>query len=399
MVELLYEQELQSSFSRSVLDSSLSPSSSNSRFYSSKSSLATIDVLDESYLESLPSYHLDGSFGIDMIRVSLIVDPNSVVHASFLSNVYGTEGNKTNGRVRLPGQPNIYLFWPDTGKQIMSIRFNPSNFSRLDGYEICPPPLLSTYVEKVIRAVLAMGDPQARPIFMENEPWGVIGPWPSNWTESIGISELHLARDLTIADARFDLEQMRCMKPQRMGAVKLILGPTDLVETVTHTSGKGTSRHQIYDKHKERKKALASKKQGKAVSKPIPKGTFRYEVQMPRLALRKKHINTLDLLTPDRIQKMALNYWSDSNYHRPLIWEGQVATDLAPSLTDTEIAQVLQFIRNQSLGVNMSYTPKEVKQIEKAIKKFGISSKSPLSQQGKPYGHLDFEVGGLVPLP
>ena len=238
MVELLYEQELQSSFSHSVLDSSLSPSSSNSRFYSSKSSLATIDVLDESYLESLPSYHLDGSFGIDMIRVSLIVDPNSVVHASFLSNVYGTEGNKTNGRVRLPGQPNIYLFWPDTGKQIMSIRFNPSNFSRLDGYEICPPPLLPTYVEKVIRAVLAMGDPQARPIFMENEPWGVIGPWPSNWTESIGISELHLARDLTIADARFDLEQMRCMKPQRMGAVKLILGPTGLVETVTHTSAK-----------------------------------------------------------------------------------------------------------------------------------------------------------------
>ena len=201
MVKLDYEQDRQDRSSHSVLDSKKSGLTSNSRFYSPISSISTLTTLnttDPQYLESLPSYLVDGSFGIDMVRISLMVDPNSVVHASFLSNVYGSDGNKTNGRVKLPGQPNVYMFWPDTGKQIMSLNFNPSNFSRKDGFEICPPVLLGHYIEVVIRDVLALGDPQARPLFMENEPWGVIGPWPRNWTESVGISNLHLARDMSI---------------------------------------------------------------------------------------------------------------------------------------------------------------------------------------------------------
>jgi hypothetical protein len=51
------------------------------------------------------------------------------------------------------------------------------------------------------------------------------------------------------------------------------------------------------------------------------------------------------------------------------------------------------------LGVQMNYTPKEVKRIERLIKKAGVSTKKKLTSQGLPYGHLDFEVGGLIQLP
>ena len=98
MVELDYEQDRQDRSSLSVLDSKKSGLTSNSRFYSPISSISTLTTLnttDPQYLESLPSYLVDGSFGIDMVRISLMVDPNSVVHASFLSNVYGSDGNKT----------------------------------------------------------------------------------------------------------------------------------------------------------------------------------------------------------------------------------------------------------------------------------------------------------------
>lgn len=397
----MHEQE-QDLDSISDLDGENPGLTSNSRFYypiSSKSLLSTLDVGDLNYLAQLPSYLLDGSFGVDKVRLSLTIDPNSVVHVDFLDNVYGSSGNKTNGTVKLPGQPGIYLSWPDTGKQIMSITFNPSNFSRKDGWEICPPPMLAKYSEEVIRAVLALGDPQARPSFMAGEPWGVIGPWPKDWTTHVGISLLHLARDFRITDKRFDLEQMKGFKPVRMGAVKLVLGADGKVETVTHTCGKDTARHQVYDKHRERKKALANKKQVKVATDAIPEGTFRYEVQIPRVALRKSHIDKLDVLIPDRINKIALSYWANSNYQSPLIWEGQIATEMGTVLSDTEIAESLQLIRNQALGVSMNYSPKDLRRIEKLIKKAGVSKKTRLTSQGMPYGYLDFATGGITPLP
>jgi hypothetical protein len=375
---------------------------SNSKFYSPKLSiptLSTIDPLDEAYLESLPSYMQDGTFGIDMVRLSLFVDPNSVVHADFLSKIWGSNGIKTRGTVKLPGQPNIHMFWPDTGKQMMTLTFNPSNFSRPFGYEICPPVLLGKFIEFAIREVLNFGDPQARPDFMSHEPAGVIGPWPRNWTEHISISTLHAARDLLINDPRFDLRQFECIKPTRMGAVKLIHGSDGSVETVTHIVGKDTARHQIYDKYKERTKLLASKKKVKSAKDPVPKGTFRYEIQVPRVALRNSHIYTLDVMTPDRIQKMALGYWDNSNYGSPLIWAGQVAVEMATVLTDTEVAEAIQYINNHQLGVRMNYSSKDCRRIEGLIKKSGFSMKKKLTQQGLPYGSLDFESGGITLIP
>ena len=47
----------------------------------------------------------------------------------------------------------------------------------------------------------------------------------------------------------------------------------------------------------------------------------------------------------------------------------------------------------------MNYAPKEVKRIERLIKKAGVSPKKKLTSQGFPYGNLDFEIGGLIQLP
>ena len=135
------------------------------------------------------------------------------------------------------------------------------------------------------------------------------------------------------------------------------------------------------------------------VTDPVPEGTFRYEIQIPRVSLRNSHITTLDLLIPERINKMALLYWDKSNYHRPLVWEGQIATEMSTVLTSTEVAESLQFIRNHALGVSMDYSVSDLRRIEKLIKKAGVSKKQDLASQGMPYGHLDFISGEIVPLP
>jgi hypothetical protein len=104
-------------------------------------------------------------------------------------------------------------------------------------------------------------------------------------------------------------------------------------------------------------------------------------------------------MTPERIKKMALGYWRNSNYSTPLIWEGQIATEMSTVLTDIEIAESLQYIRNLHLGVAMDYSAKDIRRIERLIKKAGVSQKKKLNTQGLPYASLDFETGGLIALP
>lgn len=374
---------------------------SNSKFYSTfsdsreNSESPSSRRLEPDYLDLQPNFTLDGTFGVDRIRVSLTVDPNSVAHADFLSKVYGSDGNKTRGRVRLEGQPHVYIFWPDTGNQLMTLEFNPSNFSRRDGFEICPPVLLPYYTQRVIMQVLALGDPQARPSFMAAYPYAQIGPWPSDWTSHIKVSSIHLARDFLIKDPRFSLEQLKTFKPARMAAVCLYLNSKGEIETVTHPASRGTARHQIYDKHSERKKLLASKKKEKAADKPVPEGTYRYEIQIPRLALRKIHLDTLDWFTPERILKMGRAYWDASRYHTDLVWEGQIYVDSAQTLTPRELDLCLQYVHKAQLNVPSTYTVEERRTLELQLKKAGISRHSALASQGQAYGFLNFDLGGI----
>jgi len=373
---------------------------SNSKFLQPDLGIQHTNIADEGYLSQLSPYMLDGSFGVDRIRITFLMDPNSVTQPIFLSNIWGSRSSKVRGTVKLPGQPDIYMHWPDNGDQFMTLDFNPSNFSRADQYEICPPGLLLHYVEMVIREVLLLGELGSRPIFMAHQPYDVLGPWPSNWTSHIKVHGLHLARDLRVSDSRFSLEQMRLMKPQRMSCVTLHVNPKDgEVETVTHPASKTTARHLIYNKSKERKKALASTRRNKAVFSPVADGTFRYEVQMPARALKDKHIFALDTLTPERLEMMALNFWAASNYSSPLVWEGQLSSDLSAKLSDLESAQVIQYLNNIRLGLDMNYSKSEIAKIELVLGKYGLSTKKSMSKMGNSYGNLDFTAGGLVSYP
>ena len=370
---------------------------SNSKFLQPDLDIQHTNIADEGYLSQLSPYMLDGSFGVDRIRITFLMDPNSVTQPIFLSNIWGSRSSKVRGTVKLPGQPDIYMHWPDNGDQFMTLEFNPSNFSRIDQFEICPPVLLLHYVEMVIREVLLLGEPGSRPIFMSHQPHDVLGPWPSNWTSLIKVHGLHLARDLNISDPRFSLEQLRQTKPQRMSCVTLYVNAKDGdIETVTHPASKTTARHMIYNKSKERKKAIASKKRNKAVFLPVPDGTYRYKVQMPARSLKDRHIFTLDALTPERLEKMVLNFWAASNYSTPLVWEGQIPSDLSVKLSDLESAQVIQYLSNIRLGVTMNYSKDEIAKIEEVIAQLGLSGKKNKNTVPASYGNLDFAAGELL---
>ena len=269
----------------------------------------------------LPSFMTDGTFGIDGLTISLELDEDSIDLAEFLANLIG-RGNKTKGAVSLPNMPSAWIFWPSTdARQRLKVNFNPSNFSRLDGYEICPPPLLNYYVELALKTILRKGDPAARPAFMANEPYGVLDPWPDSWTKEVELFQVHYARDLVMSDPDFDLSVMQDLKPKYSKAT-LVYRNSGVVETISHRSSKTVAKHSFYDKFLERKKLLKSKKRYRNFYQPIPRNTKRYEVQIPRAELKKFNNTTLDILTPERIFKAINYYWNLSNYgERIQLWE------------------------------------------------------------------------------
>jgi len=194
-------------------------------------------------------------------------------------------------------------------------------------------------------------------------------------------------------------DNLNVTSPPEWAPLNSFLVQMALLRLLPIQPGKGQPDTRYITSTKRRQKLLASKKRFKAATDPVPEGTFRYEIQVPRVALRKNHIYTLDLLTPDRIHKMGLSYWDNSNYGNPLTWAGQAAVEMGTVMSDTEVAETIQYINNVQLGVPMSYSKKDQKRIEGLIKKSGFSMKKPLHQQGLPYGSLDFKSGGLSPIP
>jgi hypothetical protein len=282
---------------------------SKSQFYSPND----IYALEDHYLQSLPRYLIDGSMGIDGLTVSLSLDEDSLDLAFFLANLIG-KGNKTKGAVSLPNMPSAWIFWPSTDiRQRLKINFNPSNFSRIDGFEICPPPLLFYYVEKAIRTILCKGDPGARPQFMAAEPYGKVSPWPEYWPREIEVFQAHYARDIVITDPGFSMELLQDTKPKYAKAT-LTYRNAGVIETISHPHSKKVAKHSFYDKYRERERLLKSKKKYRESYNPVPKGTKRYEVQATRAELKKFNHETLDVFTVERIMKATKSYWKLSNY-------------------------------------------------------------------------------------
>ena len=185
----------------------------------------------------LPKYLLDGSMGIDGLTVSLSLDEDSIDLAQFLANLIG-KGNKTKGAVPLPSMPSPWIFWPSTDiRQKLKINFNPSNFSKLDGFEICPPPLLFYYVEKAIKTILSKGDAAARPLFMADQPYGVVSPWPEYWPNEIEVFQAHYARDVVKSDSEFKMELLQDKRPKYAKAT-LVYRNNGVIETISHPHSK-----------------------------------------------------------------------------------------------------------------------------------------------------------------
>jgi len=342
------------------------------------------------------SHLTDGSFGVDKTRITVQMKPETIHDLSFVQKLLKPKryGFPTKGLAAIENFPAIFIKW-DGYNHRLELEFNPSDFTRDEGFELCPFEILPLTCDWVIRKVLATGDPQARPIFAKNELKRGRHDFNPGWESQVQVSRLDLARDFHITDPRFSEEQLAHIYPSRSRHQAATHFRNDgLLNTLSYPVSARTPHIKFYNKCEERKRKPIPN------ALPIKKGTYRFEVSYPRHALREMHRPTLDLMTPVALGKMIRSKWVASNYWINLIWEGSLVKLLLEKVGPIEAAEITFLIHCLGVGIKPEMPRAVLAARMRVIRALGLSTKLPIHKQGPFYGHLDFIAGSLAkPLP
>ena len=387
----------------SVTDSNRSPYLSNQGAYEyvdeDWQSLLNESQDSAELKSSQSSYLLDGTCGIDKARIAVPLDHSSLHLQTLMRKLIKPKNplhSPMSGKAKLDGFPELFVRW-DYAQHRLEIEFNPSDFTRPEGLELCPFGVLIPISEFTIRHVLAVD--RVLPAFAINDDY-LSGRYDfrRGWTKLIDISRIDSARDFKITDSRFSLEQIRHTYPRRSrGQTSSQFRNEAKLNTLSFPTSGGTTKIKLYDKFEERKNHPVKSFPGN----PIPRGTFRFEASYPREQLNYSHMKTLDLFTPMRLEKMLKKKWVDSNFWVNLTWEGQASFDAHNAgLTAQRVNEVLGFAQSTFYGIEMEYSYRERKSLKSDARKLGINIAAPIEKSGLPYGHLDFNSGDVrKPLP
>ena len=358
----------------------------------------TASASQDAIAERGAAYLHNGTCGVDKTRISVRIQPETVHIKSFMDNLlkHPKGGDSVDGIAKIPNFPEIFVKWDYLNCRLI-LEFNPSAFTRPEGLELCPFSGLAPVTELVIRKVFFHGDPWALPHNAEFNKDGTHEfTLPKDWEADIEVFSIDLARDFHVSDSRFSLNQLGTVWPQRsrnMAATHFL--NAGRLNTLSYPVSKRTTRIKLYDKYRER--------QVNPVESllPIKKGTFRFEIHIPRHQLKMNHSTTLNLLTESRLEKMLKLKWEISNYWSNLTWEGaQIEMAHSHPMPIERINEVIGFIEAERLGITMKYTDKQLKAIKTDAKRIGLVMGRSILAQGEAYGHLHFSSGGLSgPIP
>lgn len=275
------------------------------------------------------------------------------------------------------------------------MEFNPSRFFWDQGLTLCPLSYLIDLCGFVMQTILTLGGPYARPLFatekVDKKTGEVTIVYPSDWADQIWVHELHLAVDFYNLGAPFSLSQLEGVQPSHTKAATSHRNH-GVLNTLTHVASKGITKVMLYNKSNER----ASKPEPDAPL--LPPDTYRFEVQLPRRAVRKSALSRLAGCTEANTIERLVTKWEDSGFHKDLVWEGSMVQVIhGSSLANAEKNELIGYLTACQYGVTTAtYDPKEVARLDRLANTFRISDSLPLSKQGPAYGRLDIETASLV---
>lgn len=336
-----------------------------------------------------------GRRGIDRIAIAVQIYPDSVDIGTFIPKLLG--GGTYEGIVNIPGLPQMHGKWHWNAKvrdYMLRLEFNPSDFYRNDGIELCPFLWISDICKYILEAVVSHIDPTVRYTFQINKKTGEqFDHYPPGWKRKVHVQVLDLAQDFLLSDSRFGMEDLKYLKPKWKRGLTNFLGGKR-VETVTHPAGPDSSVLKIYDKYAERK---ANPKPG---APTLRVGHTRFEVHMPANELKDQGLTTLDKLEDPRLNLLLREYWELSNWGTPMVSKREMFVALQKTgLSDEEISLVFVYLYFKEVDQEPPFSDRKMRRIRKIAKGAGMRLSEGLEQLGYAYGRLDFDMGDLVSIP
>jgi hypothetical protein len=333
-----------------------------------------------------------GTRGVDKIAIAVQLHPDTVAINSFLARLIGR--GIWQGKSAIPGFPSLHASWRWNTRvkdHVLRLEFNPSDFSRDSGVELCPVFMMPYICEVVLKRVVQFADPNAKYRFQVDEETGEKHNFfPKGWTKNVLIQALDLAQDFLVSDERFMMEDMKYLKPKYKRGLANFLGGK-LVETITHPAGEDTVILKIYDKWKER---LANPKPG---SPEIRKGHTRFEVHLPSEVLKAKGLTNLAKLTQPISNTVLEDYWEESTWGTPLVSKVQLLRSMKErGLTDEESCLVFTYLYMKERNLELPFMDRKIRRIRKLIKSLGMKFSEGLDQSNYTYGYLDIKTGQLI---
>ena len=361
----------------------------------------------------LPSYLLDGTCGIDMVSIAVpmsgeyIDDDESSdedldlmdrYSGDFIIGLFGP--GKYKSKVVLPGLTEVRISWNFYSLEL-NVRFNPSNITRQEGFEICPIGMLPDVIDKVLRALFNYAAPGTLPPYDTPRPLaprvnmqtGEKQAQPKNWKQIIHLSAIDVTRDLMALDSRFSLEQMKDIHPKGYTNITHHRNHGKL-NTITHVSGPKSPRFKFYDKHEERARKI---RRGARHLDVVPEGTLRFEVHIPRKYLTEKlAIYTLHDLSSEKFLQVAQNLWETSNLSRPLIWEGQKTQEMLDAgIPNFQVHEFIGLVHAVQSHVHLQVYSGFDEEFFDKLETVGFKFEESPFTQGRAYAKWNFETGNL----
>ena len=347
----------------------------------SRMMFSIFETLDQS---NGPSYLWDGTCGLDKTRITIPFNQQDVDMRELRFNLFGSFEYK--GQLTFSDFPDLFISTYGSSFGAAQVEFNPSDFTKPFGLNLCPFELAPHVIKLVIQQLVRSSEYRLIPVFY---PPGqlFLSPehYPSDWSKTIDYSRIELTRDFLIGDPKFSLEQMKYFRPKRAKAVTLQINGKQL-NTISHPAAPGSAKMSVYDKTAE------ANRTGKHA---YQKNTFRFEVKLPRGQIKLNGLGTVHRAVPQYMHETLMKFWTKSNYHSPLLYEGDLVEKLIGEYGPIDGGMLLGYQYACLTGFRKTYSDDEQKYFDKLLKLHAVKTTEPISQQGCPYGRLDLPSGNI----
>jgi hypothetical protein len=311
---------------------------------------------------------------------------------SFIPNLLG--GSTYEGVIHVPGLPQMYGKWhwnALASDYMLRLEFNPSDFYRNSGIELCPFNWIGAICKHVLQMIVNHIDPEVRYSFQKDKDSGeLLADFPDGWESDVLVQVLDIAQDFLVTDSRFSMEDLKYLKPKwKRGLANFLRGKR--VQTVTHPSGPDSSTLKIYDKYAERE---SNPKPGAPTLKV---GHTRFEVHMPAAELKAHRLNRLANLRDPKLNALLEEYWELSTWGTPMVSKYELFKAMqAAGLSDELSALAFTYLYFKDMGINPPLSDRKLRRIRKTLTALDMKQIEGLEQSSYAYGYLDFKTGELV---